>query len=356
MRWIGLMLLIATVACPALAQNSVILRKHARLSPDSPVRVSDLATLSGPDGEAIGGVEFSQDVGALLSGEHWYPVTADAIREAIERADPDAAWGFIQISGSACYLGVQREADRVTQVSKEPTSEPKKSARADIRDLTIKKLAKVFDIAPERIRATFRPSDEAVLDIPVLGRRVTVVPLGMSASMPIRLRLYEQNGSLREWTVRASIEVERQVVRLSRTVNRGEPLLSTDLNLDTTWLASDVAPADASLAIGAIAKRKLDAGSIVRARDIERPVLVSKGELVRIHMLSGALVIESEARALEDGREGETIELEPTLGSGRFRAVVRGRGRAMITLGTQTSEQPKTAESARVGGVQIISK
>lgn len=357
-----LLVVVALLACvcsggAALSQNSVTLRHHARVPPGEPVLLGALALVEGPDAAAISAVVISENVSELLGGRNWHEFKTEAIRESLDAADQDAAWGLVRVRGSGCHLG-EVLRDRTPKPRSEGNPEDASDALpsgARVRDAILRKLARVLSVDPQDLRVTFRETDDATLNRLIMGRSVTVVPLGMSQSMPVRVRVYERNGSLSESTVRASIEIRRRIVRLNRPVARGQVVLPEDLVEDVAWVAPDVAPTTASFATGSLARRKLDAGTVLTDRDLERPILIGRGELVRVHCISGSLVVESEARALEDGREGETIELEPTLGGGRFRATVRGRGRAAVLV----SEPVRSVEDlpgARIGSVRILNK
>lgn len=328
-----LLLLLAGVA--ARGQNSATLKRSVRLDPADPVLLGHIAELSGPDAGELARVRIADadETGA------WRRFEIEHVLSMIERADPEGDWGLVSVRGSACAVGTNSPIEfPSTPRATGDTDEDELPAGARVRDAVVAKLARLLGVPRADIRVSFRESDGEIVERFLLGRRPTIVPLGMSSSMPVRVRLYERTGAFQEHTIRARVEIKRRVLRLSRPVGRGEPVLPEAIVRDEAWVGPDVVPAGELDAIGSLAKRKLGAGLVLSKSDVQRPVLIKRGELVRVHCLSGSLVLESEARALQDGHEGEVIELEPTLGEGRYRATVRGRGRATIVLGQAPGE------------------
>ena len=126
-------------------------------------------------------------------------------------------------------------------------------------------------------------------------------------------------------------------VRLERKVLRAEATLAARLRLPhpqltETWvpaegLPGDVLNPDAVPPLVAL-NRPLAAGSMLRASDLSSAVLVEKGQSVRIALSQGALVLEADLIAEEEGALGEIVVLlNPETGR-RLRARVTGPGQA----------------------------
>lgn len=126
-------------------------------------------------------------------------------------------------------------------------------------------------------------------------------------------------------------------VRLERKVLRAEATLAARLRLPhpqltETWvpaegLPGDVIDPDAVPPLVAL-NRPLAAGSMLRASDLSSAMLVEKGQRVRVALSQGALVLEADLIAEEEGALGEIVVLlNPETGR-RLRARVTGPGQA----------------------------
>ena len=63
-------------------------------------------------------------------------------------------------------------------------------------------------------------------------------------------------------------------------------------------------------AIGMELRRPLRAGQAIRSRDLKKPVLVGRGDLVLLELKTQAMFLTSRGKALEDGSLGENIRIE----------------------------------------------
>ena len=63
-------------------------------------------------------------------------------------------------------------------------------------------------------------------------------------------------------------------------------------------------------AIGMELRRPLRAGHAIRSRDLKKPVLVGRGDLVLLELKTQAMFLTSRGKALEDGSLGESIRIE----------------------------------------------
>jgi flagella basal body P-ring formation protein FlgA len=126
-------------------------------------------------------------------------------------------------------------------------------------------------------------------------------------------------------------------VRLERKVLRAEASLAARLRLPhpqltEAWvpaegLPGDVLNPDAVPPLVAL-NRPLAAGSMLRASDLSSAVLVEKGQRVRVALSQGALVLEADLIAEDEGALGEIVVLlNPETGR-RLRARVTGPGQA----------------------------
>lgn len=77
-------------------------------------------------------------------------------------------------------------------------------------------------------------------------------------------------------------------------------------------------------------RRRLPAGAVLLAGDLETIPAVSKGERVEVIASVGAVTLKVSGLALQDGNAGERILLTKPDGSERYSAVVTGEGRVTV--------------------------
>ena len=87
---------------------------------------------------------------------------------------------------------------------------------------------------------------------------------------------------------------------------------------------------DASQLVGKAAKRVLRVGELVRAGDVQDPILVHKGETVMIELDTDVMQLTTQGRAMEDGALGASIRITNIQSNRVIDAVIAGSGRAVI--------------------------
>lgn len=133
---------------------------------------------------------------------------------------------------------------------------------------------------------------------------------------------------------RCSVGVEGY--RLVRDTRAGDLLQSTDMARGV-WSGrlTDSPPAVAARLTDAVLVRSLRRGEVLRERDVRRPPLVHRGDLVSIVVDNSTTRVSIHARALEDGMLRRSILFENPASRKRFRATVTGQGEALIILAKQ---------------------
>lgn len=114
-----------------------------------------------------------------------------------------------------------------------------------------------------------------------------------------------------------------EVPVLARSVSRNAVIGNQDIKwmkMRSDRLGTGVVT-DADGVVGMAARRSLRAGEPVRARDLERPSLVSRGDAVTMIMHTPFMTLTAVGRALEDGAEGEVVRIR----NERSRKTVLGR-------------------------------
>jgi flagella basal body P-ring formation protein FlgA len=121
---------------------------------------------------------------------------------------------------------------------------------------------------------------------------------------------------------------------------KGETLAREDLSTDTQWMPLSSAAATAEQLAGAVLRNRLNPGQAISADDVAPPVVVSKGDQVTVHCISGSVVVTTRARAVTSGHDGEVIEFEALDSKRRFTARMNGKGQAVVAA-------PQSTETGR---------
>ena len=88
---------------------------------------------------------------------------------------------------------------------------------------------------------------------------------------------------------------------------------------------------DAADLIGKVPRRSLRGGEPIRASDVHRPLLVSRGDLVTMVLRGPAMLLTVRGRAQEDGSKGDTVRVSNTQSNNLVEAVVVGPNMVAVT-------------------------
>lgn len=341
-----LIILLAAFLATLARAGSVELKLSARVAPGEPVVLEDIAVLDGEDVDSLRDVVVLD--AAPASGEH-AAISISDVRNALDIAGVN--WGFIMLRGSECTLRtgeISATAAAVTDV--ERRSEPRSvdlGGAETVRTYAARTLAAMFGVDPDALRIAFDVSDQAMLDISDLGRRIEAQPLGdvSGSRIPLSVWVYEGDRVVSSGTIRADVLVRRPAVTLTQGVARGERIPRESLSREIMWLepSAGTPVTEIGEAVGGVARARMAAGTVLRMEHLEAPVVIRRGELVTVHCVSGGVVVKSKARAMHDARRGDLVEL--SLGRNRqsFLARADAPGRAVMRIG-------ETGSVATVGG------
>lgn len=184
--------------------------------------------------------------------------------------------------------------------------------------------AAIGALARAELARVFEGSDA---EFEMLGQLLDLqVPQGRTpAKLEVRLRDRTQHAG--SWSVPVEVVVDGDSVRtiwtswnvglwadrevLVRDVARGEPLSPGDLEYRRTRVQGNESPAklNKSALRGSIARRDLRAGEAVRLADIEREVVMRRGDMVHVEVRRGAITARAAAVAQEDARIGDRVRI-----------------------------------------------
>ena len=349
-----LILIVAPVlaSLPALGQTTVTIRPVARIDAGQPLTLGDVAQISAQSG--LGALVFDDtDIIRPSSGGRSGSVGAEDVIRLLDSAGIAAA--DVRIRGHRCEILVRPARARAAAHGNEPidaaSSGAGSAAGVTVRDHVRHRLRALLGVEDEHLEITPEPRDEAVLETPTLGWTVEVRVTGFSRRTPLRITMYADDGTIREEAVRIGIRTSRDIVRARHHLARGAQLSLDDLVTDRVWLAPDVQPVALEDAAGLVLKSRIKAGEMLTRSAVESPVVVQRGEVIVVHVVSETIVLRREARALADGRVGDMIEFEPlTADGGLLTARVESPGRALVLLQHRATgaHEPAPAQAVRV--------
>lgn len=96
-----------------------------------------------------------------------------------------------------------------------------------------------------------------------------------------------------------------------RAVNRGDVIGPHDLRwqvIRTNQVQAGILTTPGEM-VGMAATRSLRPGDMIRVRDVERPVLVSRGSLVTMSLRTAFMTLSAQGRALENGSVGDVVRV-----------------------------------------------
>ncbi|MHA7777714.1 flagellar basal body P-ring formation chaperone FlgA [Roseibium sp. M-1] len=164
---------------------------------------------------------------------------------------------------------------------------------------------------------------------------------------PIHVDRVEWNEASGRFTLYASVAIEFgteplllagiatemvEVVALAQPLRRGDILKENDIDvirMPRTKVPSG-AIADASEIVGMEARTSLRAASPLSRRDFQQPVLIRKGEKITVTFEMPGMKLSSRAQAMDDGAQGDVIDVMNLTSRRMVPATVTSRGHVRV--------------------------
>jgi flagella basal body P-ring formation protein FlgA len=144
------------------------------------------------------------------------------------------------------------------------------------------------------------------------------------------------------------------VVVTMRAMARGEVVTAADLELqDVGYVPKPyerrTVARSIDMLVGMEVRQPISAGSMVFTDAVQPPLLVKRGDVIRISSQSVGIRVRTTAKALQDRSHGQLVEVESLATKERFDARVVGRGEAVIVaISTPiVNEQTAPVETAQ---------
>lgn len=350
---LAILLALAFSAAAASGQTSIALRPFATIEPGRAVRLNEVATVAGPDADRLGeAVVLELPAGTSGSGAR-QTIDLATVRAVLDRAKVN--WGRVALSGSRCTLNRSAEeaapeppaaTHRATVAFEQADTIPPGTFKAVIAS----RLADLYSVAPDSLRLAFRSADDDRVflagAVPA-GQRVEVAPGASSASgrLSVRVDVYKASSLVWSRTITVDALVRRVAALTSSPVDRGTALDAGAFTTEERWLSpsADVPLRQEDL-VGQTVRKRLEPGKPISRDDVRPPVVVSRGDVVWVHVLSGTVSMKAKARALDSAVDGDDVPLQLDGSKKVFKARMSGRGTAVLEC-TGGAESPPVPDS-----------
>lgn len=340
-------LLIGTArAAPSPAATPIVQLWPQAVVQGEKVLLADVAGVEGFDSRVAQTIRQIEVAAAPLPGESQC-LDVEQVRKALVGARVNLA--NLCISGSAT-CNVYRPAS----ASNEPTHALRRKASDP---MTVKDEPRTVEAAVRKdlagrlakfggqVEVRFAAASKNVLDLGGKGVTFNVRPRGSAllGLVNVDVDLVETGKVARTVPVMAEVALTLPVVVARRSINRGAMVRAEDLGLEERRFTKieSIGLTSTSALLGHEAKRYIDRGEMVLARDVQAMPLVRRGDYVTVWLHRGGLVVRGSAKALKEGSQGEQIEVKAEPGGQVYTVVVTG---------------PKTVEAGPVDANSALSR
>lgn len=330
-RFFILIGLLATAALAGDGSSTITLRSTVLIATGQPVTLGDIADLSGDEAHRL--AETPIDLAALNADPGgWRKIDAQGVRVALESTNP--LWGAMQLRGGPCYVRTVAHDPQPGEVpSYQPTID-RPAAPGTVRELAEQWIARAFKAPMRDVEVRWVSATPDLLDHATAGLLPHIDDAGRSNRMSLRITLYDADANVVvEGEARAEVRIRRDVAVLTRDVRRRQLLGESDVRVERQWTDATASPAGVDAIIGREAATHLKAGAIIKASEVFSSVAVKRGDRVQVRIITPTITATLLARALADGRPGQTIEFESIAPSRsdrlRFEARVENAGSAV---------------------------
>lgn len=338
-------LLALIIAVPAAAQTTIALKPSASaITAGTTIALGEIADIAGPDAAAMSAVAVPAPAADARSG--WAVIPVSAVRQALDAAGVN--WGRVTLRGTSCQVRTGESAlpppapTQPRPAAAQPNGpRPRLTfAQVDTSVDTIRaaiagRLAAMYGVEPARLRIAFESPDDRLLDSIVGNRRLDLDcgAVVTSPKVPFSIAVYDADRVVLTRVVTVQAQVRRPVVSAAAVITKGQTITEDLVQVDEQWVApGDRAASSLGDVVGTVASSRIAAGETVDPGDFAAPLLVKRGDMLYVHVLSGPITIKVKARALGQARDGEMVQCKLEGYEGTFSARVSGRGRAVMIV------------------------
>lgn len=358
----ALMMCVVVGVCEA---DLIVLNDRAAVAGDT-VTLGSIATLHGDAAEKLADVEIAKitggdqvvqmiDVRRKLDtvGVHWGKITlrgatrivvagrdrgGDTPQERRDNNDDTRTHIAANLVG-AVDLGSTTPAVQPVTPQVDPAGQrldtPVRPART-LRRILVEMILERISAHPSDVRLTFDGDSEAVLDLTDADFRFEIEPVGSRpvGRVPIIVRRYQAGQIAGTERIRVDVAVRRAVVVVQRTLGRKQTIAASDVAVEIRWLDAMTAEplSDANALVGQRIVGMVREGHVLTADDVTAPVMVKRGQMTTVRVVSGSLALKTVARALDDASAGDSIRFRNDRTREEFIARVTGPQEATMQI------------------------
>ncbi len=321
------------------------------------VCLGDVALITGDE---TGGLATLALCSSPLPGES-LSVTSERIRRRVVAALGGAEF---TLSGQASCRVTRPAAEEPTK----PTAADMRPTAPAVAGATLESLIRLYvadrlERSAGDVRVDFDPRDKDVLALSgdtyqfrfIAGsNRVT------PGAMVLRVEVYDRASPrlvVRTASVRFTVVLLENVLVATRVVRLGRVITAEDVRVERRefretprQLLHEVADI-----VGATAKRNIDAGQTLTVDDMQKTLMVERGNAVTVMLEGRGFRIKTTCRALESGEMGSAVAVQGVDGRGKFYATVIGPRTVEVRLaGVPAMDVPSNeAAVAETDGRQV---
>jgi len=374
-----------TLLAPANA-GTIRLKSHASVSGPK-VSLADVATLEGDPAERFADervLAWSDETGdrATLSmgtirqrldeaGANWALLSLAGFSECevrrVERAPESKPHADSSSSANAAAGETDRSAATLEAQLRNRMNASGALANPDgglalestqssrtLRDRVLEALEIHTGRTADRLRVVFNERDRANLrrDAWGEGGRFLIEPINTATLGRVLLAIphYRDQQLQDSAQLAAHVSLRTRAVTATRTIRRGQTIAPGDVEVRELHVEDDsLKPFETvSQVVGQRAATTLREGVILSRETVSPPVVIQRGQHVRVQAVTGGLAVQILARAREQGAVGDVIELRNERSHETLLARVTGPGEARVQeINARDHERNKQNKVAR---------
>ena len=337
------------VACVARASLAVTAVVAVEVYPQAVVQgekvlLADLAGIEGLDEAAMQAMRQIEVASAPAPGEA-ESLDVERVRKALVGAKVNLAGLCIGGSASCKVYRPAAAGSEPTAAAKTPGRSQEQVQPRTVEEAARKALSDRLVKFEGQVEVRFGQASKGVLG---LGGKDVVFNVRPRAGallglLNVDMDIVEAGKVARTVPVMAEVALTKGVVVARRPINRGTMVRAEDVGLEERRFTKieDIGLITTAGVLGREAKRYMERGEMLTARDVQAMPLVRRGEYVTVWFHRGGLSVRGSAKALKEGVQGERIDVKSDPGGQVYAVVVTG---------------PKSVEADPATGGELLSR
>lgn len=311
--------LFGAIALPTAA-DTIQLRAKATAT-NANITLADVAILDGEIALALA----DKIVATLDDSQSSLTLTQDGLRDSLRKAGIN--WARISLKGfDKCLVSKDIPASNAKPIAprepavapaspilSNPTDEVAADGQHTVRERLIDWMRGMHGSEGQSLRINFADRDAAVLNATSVEDKLIFTTAASSnlGRVPVNVQRFRGDKLIESHRITIDVAQRHLAVVAAKAIGKGDTLSFEDLRISEVFLDRLEPNLLTKLddAIGLHANASLREGSLVLKDQIRPTLLIQRNELVRVQAVVGGLVVQTYARALEDGGEGQTIQV-----------------------------------------------